>query len=100
MRHDTHALDRRADARAVRSLTATQEQELERELRAEHARAQRAMATDDRSGESRTVARYELIADALRRIDEGMYGRCAACGEPIPYGRLTAMPETTRCIAC
>jgi DnaK suppressor protein len=37
---------------------------------------------------------------ALRRIEEGTYGRCVDCEEPIAPARLAAMPEITTCIAC
>lgn len=37
---------------------------------------------------------------ALRRLDEGTYGRCERCGQPIAPGRLEARPTATRCIAC
>ncbi|GAC1396451.1 MAG: RNA polymerase-binding protein DksA [Pyrinomonadaceae bacterium] len=36
-----------------------------------------------------------MIADtdqALRRIDEGVYGTCQRCSKPIPERRLEAMP--------
>jgi RNA polymerase-binding protein DksA len=37
---------------------------------------------------------------ALRRIDEGTYGICTSCRQPIPPERLEALPWTTRCIDC
>ena len=37
---------------------------------------------------------------ALRRIDEGTYGVCRDCGEPISDARLTAIPWTRSCISC
>ena len=40
------------------------------------------------------------IDDALRRIDDGAYGLCESCGEPIGVGRLKARPVTTLCIQC
>lgn len=40
------------------------------------------------------------ILDALRRIEEGTYGRCVACGAEIPYGRLLVMPEARACAGC
>src|ERR671938_2168432 len=45
----------------------------------------------------------QLIADidqALLRIDEGSYGVCARCGEPIPEARLEAMPTARYDAAC
>ena len=38
------------------------------------------------------------VRDALRRIDEGTYGRCIACGQPIPEKRLEAIPWAARCL--
>jgi RNA polymerase-binding transcription factor DksA len=38
--------------------------------------------------------------DALRRLDDGTYGICEACGGPIAYERLEAIPHTLRCVAC
>jgi RNA polymerase-binding transcription factor len=37
---------------------------------------------------------------ALAKLDEGTYGDCDACGEPIPPARLTAMPDSVLCLAC
>jgi hypothetical protein len=48
------------------------------------------------------AARRELhdIEEALRRIDEGRYGQCEACGGPIGLQRLRAIPEARYCLAC
>ncbi len=46
------------------------------------------------------VARLRQIEDALRRIEEGTYGYCKECGEPIEEGRLLAKPFATLCISC
>jgi RNA polymerase-binding transcription factor len=37
---------------------------------------------------------------ALAKLDEGTYGTCDACGEPIAPARLEAMPDSALCIAC
>ena len=42
----------------------------------------------------------EQVRDALRRRDEGRYGICAECGQPISPERLEARPEATLCIDC
>jgi len=39
------------------------------------------------------------IEHALRRLEEGTYGICEACGRPIPDARLEAMPAARFCIA-
>lgn len=42
----------------------------------------------------------ESIDAALARIDDGTYGRCDRCGNPIAQERLEALPYATRCIEC
>jgi DnaK suppressor protein len=39
-----------------------------------------------------------LIEVALQKIDDGTYGVCERCGEPIPAARLEAIPYTPYCI--
>jgi RNA polymerase-binding protein DksA len=40
------------------------------------------------------------VEAALRRLDEGTYGRCVRCGEPIAGERLAALPWASHCIGC
>jgi len=40
------------------------------------------------------------IESALARLDDGTYGRCERCGQPISEERLEALPYATRCIEC
>jgi DnaK suppressor protein len=40
------------------------------------------------------------IQQALRRIEEGEFGYCAECGEPIGEGRLKADPTNHECVRC
>ncbi len=40
------------------------------------------------------------VKEALKRIEEGTYGICEICGEPISEKRLEARPVTTSCIEC
>ena len=40
------------------------------------------------------------IDAALRRMDEGAYGHCANCGQPIAMPRLQAVPWARFCIDC
>jgi DnaK suppressor protein len=39
------------------------------------------------------------VEAALKRIDEGTYGVCVDCGQPIPDARLEVRPEAARCVA-
>jgi DnaK suppressor protein len=40
------------------------------------------------------------IENALRRMDEGSYGRCANCGQSIALPRLEALPWARFCVDC
>ena len=40
------------------------------------------------------------IEEALVRLDNGTYGNCRDCGEPIAEARLNAIPWTRVCITC
>jgi RNA polymerase-binding protein DksA len=40
------------------------------------------------------------IDAALKKIEDGTYGTCESCGEPIGEERLEAMPWATLCIDC
>ncbi len=55
--------------------------------------------TDIGVGDSleRTLARTER---ALAKLDEGTYGFCDSCGEPISPGRLRALPDGVLCLSC
>jgi len=56
---------------------------------------QRDLALRDRS-------RIELhkVETALRALDDGTYGTCVTCGNPIAPGRLEAIPWVAQCIDC
>jgi len=43
--------------------------------------------------------RAEVLA-ALGRVDQGSYGQCVDCGNPVPEPRLEARPATSRCVPC
>jgi len=49
-------------------------------------------------------ARFEGVLRELdradARIDDGSYGTCAVCGDPIPDAQLERQPERTTCVAC
>lgn len=40
------------------------------------------------------------INAALRRMDDGTFGICTGCGEPIDKERLNARPYSAMCIDC
>ena len=45
-------------------------------------------------------ARHQLaeVDAALARLDDGSYGRCEVCGEPVPPARLEARPTARTCV--
>ena len=111
--------------RVKNHLSAAQRRELEAELRAEASRLRRSMARtqfieagaipitesnavaggDIAAGlglvlETRSEAASDTITRALQRLADGTYGHCVRCDDPIPYGRLLALPETEHCLTC
>lgn len=40
------------------------------------------------------------VVTALRKLDEGGFGECERCGEPIAEKRLEALPFARHCIDC
>jgi RNA polymerase-binding protein DksA len=46
------------------------------------------------------VEEYKRIKRALTQIDEGSYGICVDCSEPISTKRLIMYPTASRCLAC
>jgi DnaK suppressor protein len=38
------------------------------------------------------------VLRALEKLDEGSYGSCDVCGNPIPEGRLEALPWAVLCV--
>jgi DnaK suppressor protein len=46
----------------------------------------------------RLDAELSDVEHALRRLDEGTYGQCEACGKPIGDARLDAMPAARLCL--
>ncbi len=40
------------------------------------------------------------VEHALRKLDEGTYGLCDSCGQPIAPDRLEALPQASLCVNC
>ncbi len=60
------------------------------------------LADNARTAAVLEVAQEQLkyVHEALRRLDEGKYGRCVDCGADLPEARLEARPEAARCMTC
>jgi DnaK suppressor protein len=48
----------------------------------------------------RAEDRLRYIDAALSRLERGVYGTCAECGEAIPLERLVALPFAIYCVDC
>lgn len=59
-------------------------------------RAQEMAKESDR----RRLLALQRVEGALKRIEDGEYGMCAACDEPISSNRLEVDPGATLCIEC
>lgn len=46
------------------------------------------------------AAQLGVLKHALAKFDDGSYGQCEECGNPIGFSRLQARPEARLCIAC
>jgi DnaK suppressor protein len=64
----------------------------------------RASMESDRNFELRIRDRerklINKIKKALEKVEDGTFGFCEVCGEPIEFKRLEARPVTTHCIEC
>jgi len=50
--------------------------------------------------EKRTRDQLADIEHALHKFEEGTYGLCDSCGQPIDPARLEALPQATLCLSC
>ncbi|MGH2752576.1 MAG: TraR/DksA family transcriptional regulator [Actinomycetota bacterium] len=66
--------------------------------------ADSAQATTERSEMLSVIEQLQhshaQITGALRRMDEGTYGKCERCGQEIPIERLEARPTASLCVSC
>ena len=46
------------------------------------------------------AAELAEVDAALTRLDDGSYGICERCGQPIPAERLHVRPTARRCVPC
>jgi DnaK suppressor protein len=46
------------------------------------------------------TAQVQVLRHALAKFEDGSYGLCEECGQPIGASRLLARPEARLCIAC
>lgn len=49
---------------------------------------------------ARALDQIAEIDAAIGRLDDGTYGVCVRCGQPVGQGRLAARPAATTCVRC
>ena len=89
---DVHAAElerRRLESKGLQEVTDRKDEASQLQL-AEADSAQEQFDRDERAG----------IEAALLRLDNGTYGDCGECGNPIPLQRLMVQPAALRCAAC
>jgi DnaK suppressor protein len=50
--------------------------------------------------EKRLIDQLAEVDHALRKFQEGTYGLCDVCGQPIDPARLEALPQANLCLSC
>ena len=50
--------------------------------------------------ENRLREQLTDVEHALHKFEEGTYGLCDSCGEPIDPARLDALPQASLCMTC
>ena len=61
---------------------------------------QRQLLDVDGAQERLDAAELTAVENALDRLDRGVYGDCADCGQPIALQRLLVQPAALRCAPC
>ena len=54
----------------------------------------------ERESAEHHAAEVQVLRHALAKFEDGSYGLCEVCGQPIGESRLLARPEARLCIAC
>jgi DnaK suppressor protein len=65
------------------------------EAAAETSEAERDLALIDNLEQMR-----DHVKEAIVRVEDGTYGRCITCAQPIPPERLEAIPHASQCVSC
>jgi DnaK suppressor protein len=50
--------------------------------------------------EKRLVELLSEVEHALQKLEQGTYGVCDVCGQPIDRARLEVLPQATLCLSC
>jgi len=50
--------------------------------------------------EKRIIDQLAGVEHALQKFEDGTYGLCDSCGQPIDPARLEALPQASMCLSC
>jgi len=50
--------------------------------------------------EKRLIGALNEVDHALHKFEQGTYGQCDVCGQPIDVERLEVLPQANLCLAC
>ena len=50
--------------------------------------------------EKRLIDQLAGVEHALQKFEDGTYGLCDSCGQPIDPARLEALPQASLCLSC
>ncbi len=50
--------------------------------------------------EKRLIDQLAEVEHALHKFEDGTYGLCDTCGQPIDPARLEALPQASMCLSC
>lgn len=90
-----------AEVRGAHDAAAEQIDRLSGEVRDSADSAEDDRGNDVRHAETeRDIAELLDAQEALRRMDDGSYGRCIDCERPIAPQRLQVQPSARRCAEC
>ena len=53
-----------------------------------------------KANRGQTDLRLRQVRQSLKLVEQGEYGLCRRCEEPIGYARLSARPESPYCLDC
>jgi DnaK suppressor protein len=107
-------MERTIDIGAMRFLLEEQRLELIRQITEKAKKIEKQESDSDRSAlaqryvnqqrRSNAIVHAEQILEqvekAIQRIEDGKFGICLSCGQPIQPNRLKALPNTEMCIDC
>jgi DnaK suppressor protein len=91
---------REAELRRVLQLPVPEADSLREVLDFKDMAVEETLATVDEAKAEHAKLELQQVVAARRRIEDGSYGECLDCGEPIDPRRLLALPGTPYCTAC